>query len=69
MSAARAWTAASDGVTVSVRLTPKGGGAPIERDHRRTYRDRPDLQAQFPDPVDAAGYRAWLAAEGLLSAA
>ncbi len=28
-------------------------GAPITRERRRLYRDRPDLQARFPDPFHA----------------
>lgn len=36
-------------------------GSPIEKAHRVLYRTRPDLQAAFPDPFDAAGYRRWLA--------
>ena len=44
-------------------------GSPIEKPHRELYRARPDLQAEFPDPFDAAGYRRWLAAEGRLAAA
>jgi hypothetical protein len=41
-------------------------GAPIERAHRVLYRERPDLQAAFPDPFDTSegGYRRWLIAEG-----
>jgi len=37
-------------------------GRPIERSHRLFYRNRPDVQAQFPDPYAAGpeGYRAWL---------
>jgi hypothetical protein len=40
-------------------------GAPIEKPHREVYRARPDLQAAFPEPFDAAGYRRWLEGEGL----
>jgi hypothetical protein len=36
-------------------------GTPIEKAHRVLYRSRPDLQAAFPDPFDAGGYRRWLA--------
>jgi hypothetical protein len=28
-------------------------GSPIPRSHRRLYRDRPDLQARYPDPFGA----------------
>ena len=37
-------------------------GRPIERSHRLFYRNRPDVQARFPDPYAAGpdGYRAWL---------
>jgi len=43
-------------------------GRKIEKRHRLLYRERPDLQAAFPDPFSVAGggYGAWLAAEGLL---
>ena len=44
-------------------------GTPVEALHRRIYRIRPDLQAHFPDPFDAGGYRSWLAAEGHLQPA
>ncbi|WP_372783566.1 hypothetical protein [Phenylobacterium sp.] len=42
-------------------------GAPIEKAHRVLYRERPDLQAAFPDPFQAreGGYRQWLEREGL----
>ena len=42
-------------------------GAPIEKAHRVLYRERPDLQAAFPDPFQATegGYRQWLEREGL----
>jgi sulfur carrier protein ThiS len=42
-------------------------GAPIEKAHRVLYRERPDLQAAFPDPFRATegGYRQWLEREGL----
>ena len=42
-------------------------GTPVSRAHRLLYRDRPDLQAAFPDPFDArpGGFRDWLANEGL----
>jgi len=42
-------------------------GTPISRQHRLTYRARPDLQAAFPDPFDArpGGFRDWLVGEGL----
>jgi hypothetical protein len=38
-------------------------GAPIERAHRLLYRDRPDLQASFPDPyaVGPGSFQAWMA--------
>jgi hypothetical protein len=41
-------------------------GAPIEKAHRVLYRERPDLQAAFPDPFQATegGYRQWLEREG-----
>jgi len=46
-------------------------GAPVEALHRKIYRIRPDLQAHFPDPFDAAGdsFRGWLEAEGRLEGA
>jgi hypothetical protein len=42
-------------------------GAAIEKAHRVLYRERPDLQAAFPDPFQATegGYRQWLEREGL----
>nr|MEA2799503.1 hypothetical protein [Phenylobacterium sp.] len=42
-------------------------GVPIEKAHRLLYRQRPDLQAAFPDPFQAVegGYRQWLEREGL----
>ena len=44
-------------------------GAPIEKAHRVLYRERPDLQAAFPDPFQAheGGYPRWLEREGLAS--
>jgi hypothetical protein len=44
-------------------------GTPIEKPHRELYRARPDIQAHFPDPFDADGFLAWLAAEGHLQPA
>lgn len=37
-------------------------GQPIEKAHRLLYRERTDLQAEFPDPYAAGpgGFRAWL---------
>ena len=37
-------------------------GHPIEKAHRVLYRNRADLQAEFPDPYAAGpgGFRAWL---------
>jgi hypothetical protein len=37
-------------------------GQPIEKAHRLLYRERADLQAEFPDPYAAGpdGFRAWL---------
>lgn len=44
-------------------------GAKIAKAHRVLYRQRRDLQAAFPDPfvTGDGGYKAWLAAEGLLN--
>ena len=44
-------------------------GTPIARQHRLIYRDRPDLQAAYPDPFDVAdgGYRQWLIGEGVFA--
>jgi hypothetical protein len=41
-------------------------GAPIEKPQRVLYRQRPDLQAAFPDPFAAGpgSYRQWLEREG-----
>jgi hypothetical protein len=41
-------------------------GAPIEKAHRVLYRERPDLQAAFPDPFRSGdgSYQAWFAREG-----
>ena len=43
-------------------------GTAIARAHRLVYRERPDLQAAFPDPFDArpGGFRSWLVGEGLI---
>jgi hypothetical protein len=38
-------------------------GTPIPKAHRVLYRTRPDLQAAYPDPFDARGFKAWLAAQ------
>jgi hypothetical protein len=42
-------------------------GAPIEKPQRVLYRQRPDLQAAYPDPFAAgeASYKQWLEREGL----
>lgn len=42
-------------------------GAPIEKSHRVLYRQRPDLQAAYPDPFRAGAgtYKAWLEQEGV----
>ncbi|WP_374573205.1 hypothetical protein [Phenylobacterium sp.] len=41
-------------------------GAPIDKAHRRLYREREDLRAAFPDPfaVGDHSFVAWLAAQG-----
>lgn len=41
-------------------------GQPIPVAHRRLYRARPDLQAAFADPFDAAGLQAWMTQQGPL---
>ena len=40
----------------------------IPKSARRTYRNRPDLQREFPDPFEASGssYYSWLVANGQL---
>jgi hypothetical protein len=42
-------------------------GSKIAKAHRVLYRERPDLQAAFPDPfsLEGGGYASWLRAEGL----
>ena len=44
-------------------------GSKIEKPHRVLYRERGDLQKAFPDPFATAGggFKAWLAAEGLMA--
>ncbi|HEY9217453.1 MAG TPA: hypothetical protein VIO94_05340 [Phenylobacterium sp.] len=43
-------------------------GTPIDKAHRVIYRTRPDLQAAFPEPFDAGGFKRWLTSEGLAAA-
>ncbi len=44
-------------------------GTPIAKPHRVLYRERGDLRAAFPDPfsTQGGGFKAWLAAEGLMA--
>lgn len=39
-------------------------GTPIPVEHRRLYRDRPDLQAAYPDPFEAGGLLRWMTTQG-----
>lgn len=43
-------------------------GSPIPLAHRRLYRERPDLQAAFPDPFDVSsgGLRRWMTSQGVI---
>lgn len=39
-------------------------GTPISKSARAVYRERIDLQKEFPDPFDATGYKAWWESQG-----
>lgn len=41
-------------------------GTPITKAQRLVYRERPDLQAAFPDPFDASGYLTWWNRRGIV---
>lgn len=43
-------------------------GSPIPLEHRRLYRDRPDLQSCFPDPLlqKDCGLKRWMETQGMI---